>query len=92
MKIFISVMTEGEITVLQNFSDDLHNKQSDAYQIFTAGFSSVVCLIHLDNSDQCDLKYYHQKCLKVKKVFVNDIACIFILHVRIFFLFQMVYA
>lgn len=36
------VMTEGEITVLQNFSDDLHNKQSDAYQIFTADFSSVM--------------------------------------------------
>lgn len=67
MKIFFSVMTEGEITVLQNFSDDLHNKQSDAYHKFTADFSSVVCLIHLDNSVQSDLKYYHQKCLKVKK-------------------------
>nr|XP_019930579.1 probable serine/threonine-protein kinase nek3 isoform X2 [Crassostrea gigas] len=36
------VMTEGEITVLQNFSDDLHNKQSDAYHKFTADFSSVM--------------------------------------------------
>lgn len=49
MKFFISVITEGEITVLQTFTDDLHNKRSDAYKKFTVDFSSGVCLIHLDN-------------------------------------------
>lgn len=39
---FISVVAEGEISVLQNFKDDFNDKSSDDYKKFSADFSTVV--------------------------------------------------
>lgn len=50
MRSFISVIAEGEISVLKNFSDDFNNKSSDAYKKLTADFSTVVFIIHVHNS------------------------------------------
>uniref|UniRef100_A0A8W8IUT6 SEA domain-containing protein n=1 Tax=Magallana gigas TaxID=29159 RepID=A0A8W8IUT6_MAGGI len=38
----ILVVTEGEITVLQNFTEDFHDKSSNAYRHFTAKFTTMM--------------------------------------------------
>lgn len=43
-------MGEGEISVLQNFLDDLTDKNSDAYKKFTTEFSTVVIIFHVHKS------------------------------------------
>lgn len=39
---FISVVAEGEISVLQKFKDDFNDKSSDDYKKFSADFFTVV--------------------------------------------------
>lgn len=39
---FISVVAEGELGVLQTFTEDFNDKSSDAYKKLTADFSTVV--------------------------------------------------
>lgn len=46
----ISVIGEGEISVLQNFLDDFNNKSSDAYKKLTTDFSTVVIIFHVHDS------------------------------------------
>uniref|UniRef100_A0A8W8IUQ0 SEA domain-containing protein n=1 Tax=Magallana gigas TaxID=29159 RepID=A0A8W8IUQ0_MAGGI len=67
------VLTEGEISVLQNFTADLHDKTSDTYKKFTTDFSAM-----MENGLQAEF-LFRRKCyvtdLRHFERFLNNDHC-----------------